>query len=67
LDEDLCMFFKCLTVVICTLIVVCGGCSTHKQYRVSQSLEQGVDPLLVACAYGQDNSGSACQIVAAKR
>lgn len=67
-DEDLIgLFLKCAAAVACTVIVVCGGCTAHTHYRVSQDIKAGVDPLLVACAHNQDNSREYCIVTAAKR
>lgn len=66
MDDDN-LLIKCVTLILCVLIVVAGGCVSNKHLAISRDLKNGVDPLAVACAHDNDNSSTACAILAAKK
>lgn len=59
----------CRTVAIgiIGLSATIAGCTGYTHYQITQSLAAGADPLAVACAHGNDGSGTACAVLAAKR
>ena len=48
------------------VIAVIGGCCSNTNYQISQALQAKVDPLQVACAFGNGGQ-SDCTVLAAKR
>lgn len=68
MNDDDCMnvFLKCLTAVICTIVVVSGGCVANTHLAISRDLQAGKDPLAVACAHNNDGAADACLVLATK-
>ena len=57
------------TIAAGIVLVILGmaGCVANTHRQISKDLHAGIDPLLVACAHGTDNSSTACIITAAKK
>lgn len=54
-----------LTLFGCVASV--AGCVSNTNYQIRQEVASGKDPLAIACAHGQDGSGTSCALLAAKR
>lgn len=52
--------------VVCFSAVV-GGCIAHTDYRISEAIKAGVDPLSANCALASSGQGTSCTVLASKK
>ena len=46
---------KALILILITLILTIGGCCMHVDYRISQAIEAGNDPVLARAAFSNSD------------
>lgn len=59
------LFWKFAAAVAAVLIITVGGCTVHRDAKITSMVEHGANPLDASCAVGRDNS-SVCAIRAAR-
>jgi len=45
------LLVKVATEIVVVIILTAGGCSAHKDYRISQAIKNGSDPVIARLAY----------------
>lgn len=61
--------YKLIALVVCTLILIVGGCSIHQQAMVVELVKTGADPIKANCGImgpQSSNTAAICAQVATK-
>lgn len=60
--------WKLVTIGFCVLVLSIASCTVHEDYRISQDIEHGANPIAAQCAHsGNGVNNSACGTVAVNR
>ena len=57
MEDNTRIFVKAGVIITIVFFLTVGGCCVHQDYRISQAIEQGGDPILVRQAYENCSSG----------
>lgn len=53
--DQVSIFMKCMSAVLCTLILTVGGCETYTRHVAASMVNNGADPLRVRCLMSATN------------
>lgn len=59
-------FWQAVAAVLCVLILTAGGCGAHIDYRISEMVKSGVNPIDAYCSISAGNASALCTLRASK-
>lgn len=59
--------WQTITAGVVALAAVIGGCVGHTDYRISEAIKAGADPIAANCALSSSGAGTSCVILATKK
>ena len=58
--------WKVFATGVVSLAAVIGGCIGHTDYRISEAIKAGTEPLAAYCALSSSGQGTTCAVLAGK-
>lgn len=59
--------WKVIATGVVGLAAVIGGCVSHTDYRISEAIKAGAEPLAAYCALTNGGQGTTCTVLASKK